>query len=423
MSYILIEGGKIIDGTGKEPIEDYNLMIKGEKIEKFVSRKDSIPSDVKRIDVSGMTIMPGLIDAHLHLSFAATIGPEANPLRRAINRFTASSSSYVLGAYANGIKCIEAGFTTVRDCGSPGDSVLALRDAINSGWVKGPRILVGGTITSTMGHFDENWPIILPRPHAKYVADGVDEIRKAVRERVREQVDFIKTSTSDSWSTTRSKSWWRCYTMEELGALTDEAHAFGLTVSSHAYDAIPSVRNAVLAGVDNIDHGLFLDEEVVELMKDRGVSLVPTLSVIKIIYLQKERARTTNPYRIPNIEERSKQVWDAHQRSVKMALKAGVKVGSGTDATGNYGLHGNYAYELELLSDLGMTPIDVIKTATKVNSEILKQDTNIGTLEPGKFADLIVVEGDPLKDVRVLNDQTKIKFVMIGGNQVVNKIR
>ncbi len=106
-----------------------------------------------------------------------------------------------------------------------------------------------------------------------------------------------------------------------------------------------------------------------------------------------------------------------------MALKAGVKVGSGTDATGNYGLHGNYAYELELLSDLGMTPIDVIKTATKVNSEILKQDTNIGTLEPGKFADLIVVEGDPLKDVRVLNDQTKIKFVMIGGNQVVNKIR
>lgn len=368
-----------------------------------------------------MTIMPGLIDAHLHLAFSASVMSEMSPARRAVNRFTALPSSYALGAYVNGVRCLEAGFTTVRDCGSRGDSVVALRDAIDSGWIDGPRIVVGGTITSTMGHFDENWPVTLPRPHAKYVADGADGVRKAVRERVREQVDFIKTSTSDSWSTTRSRSWWRCYTMEELKALVDEAHAFDLKVSSHAYDARPSVENAVLAGVDNIDHGIYLDEEVVQLMKEHGTTLVPTLSVIKIIYEQGEKARTTNPYRIPDIVEKAKWTWEDHQKSVKMALEAGVKVGSGTDATGNYGLHGNYANELGLLADLNMAPMDVIKTATKVNSEILGLDGEIGTLEPGNQADLVIFDGDPLKDVRALMEKSRIKLVMKGGKKMVNR--
>ncbi len=422
LSVLLLEGGKIINGVDDYPLDGYNLLLKGCTIEKLLKSSESVPADVEKIDVSGMIVMPGLIDAHLHLAFSASISPELNPIRRAINRFTALHSSYALGAYVNGMKCIESGFTTVRDCGSPGDSVIALRDAINSGWLNGPRILVGGTITSTMGHFDENWPVTLPRPHAKYVADGVDQIRKAVRERAREQVDFVKTSTSDSWSTTRSRSWWRCYTIEELKALTDEAHAFDLPISSHAYDAVPSVKNAVLAGVDNIDHGIYLNEEVVELMSERGTTLVPTLSVIKIIYLQGEKARDTNPYRIPDIVCKAKKTWESHQKSVKMALKASVKVGSGTDATGNYGLHGNYAYELELLSDLGMKPMDVLKTATKVNSEILGLEDKIGTIEPGKAADLIIIDGDPTQDVRILQEKSKIKLVMIGGKIVVNKI-
>lgn len=210
--------------------------------------------------------------------------------------------------------------------------------------------------------------------------------------------------------------------MEELRALVDEAHAFDLKVSSHAYDARPSVENAVLAGVDNIDHGIYLDEEVVQLMKEHGTTLVPTMSVIKIIYEQGEKARTTNPYRIPDIVEKAKRTWDDHQKSVKMALEAGVKVGSGTDAMGVYGLHGNYANELGLLVDLGMSPMDVIKTATKVNSEIVGLEDVVGTLEPGKQADILVFDGDPLKDIRVLMDKSRIKLVMKSGKKTVSRL-
>jgi imidazolonepropionase-like amidohydrolase len=422
MSKILFEGGMIIDGLANYPTEGHSILIEAESIVGIQREAESVASDVERIDVSGMTVMPGLIEAHLHLAFAAAIGGTSSSARRAINRFTARPSSFVLGAYVNGLKCVECGYTTVRDCGSHGDSVLALRDAIDFGYVVGPRILAGGTITSTMGHFDENWPVHLPRPNEKYVADGEDDIRRAVRERVREQVDFIKTSTSDSWSTTRSKSWWRNYTLEELRALTEEAHAWDKPVSCHAYDAEPSVKNAVVAGIDNIDHGIFLDEAVVELMRERGTTLVPTMSVIKTIFLQGEGARDTNPYRVPDIARRSKDVWKAHKRSVKMAFETGIKVGSGTDATGSYGLHGNYAKELEMLTEAGMNSMQAIKAATKVNSEIVGLGDKIGTLESGKSADLIVVDGDPSEDVRILQDKARIKLVVIGGRRVIDRL-
>jgi imidazolonepropionase-like amidohydrolase len=419
---VLLEGGKIIDSLGDHPTEGCNILIEGELIGRIRKETEPVAPDVERINVSGMTVMPGLIEAHLHLAFAAAIEGTSSPAKRAINRFTARPSSFVLGAYVNGLKCVECGYTTVRDCGSHGDSVLALRDAIDYGHVVGPRILAGGTITSTMGHFDENWPVHLPRPNEKYVADGADDIRRAVRERVREQVDFIKTSTSDSWSTTRSKSWWRNYTLEELRALAEEAHAWDKSVSCHAYDAEPSVKNAVVAGINNIDHGIFLDEGVVELMKERGTTLVPTMSVIKTIFLQGEGARDTNPYRVPDIARRSVDVWEAHKRSVQMAFEAGIKVGSGTDATGSYGLHGNYAKELEMLTEAGMTSMEAIRAATKVNSEIVGLGDKIGTLEQGKLADLIVVDGDPSEDVRILQDKARIKLVVIGGKQVMNRL-
>lgn len=418
MSLLLIENGKVIDGTGREPIEDCNLIIKGGRIEK-VAKEATVPASVERVDVSGMTVMPGLIDSHLHLAFAAVKGVKDDPTQKALSRLTALPSSFAFGAYVNGLKCLEAGFTTVRDCGSRGDSVLSLRNAINAGWVKGPRIQVGGSITATMGHFDEGWPVTLPRPEAKYVVDGPYNIRRAVRERVHEGVDFIKTCTSDSWSLTRSRSWWRNYTMEELKALTEEAHAFGMAVSAHAYDAVPSVRNAVLAGVDNIDHGLFLNEEVVELMKEHGTSLSPTLVTIKKMYLK----GSPIPGSIPDYEQRSKEVWELHQKSAKMAIKAGIPVGASTDANMGYDLMGNNAWELEILVDLGMTTMEAIMAATKVNAEIMRLDKELGTLEPGKLADIIVVDGDPLKNISVLTDKTKIKLVMKEGKAVVDRMQ
>ncbi len=307
----------------------------------------------------------------------------------------------------------------MRDAGSQGDSIYALKDAIGSGLLKGPRIQAGGGVTATMGHFDENWPVTLPRPNEKYIVDGADNIRKAVRERAREGADFIKTCTSDSWSSRRSKSWWRNYTLEELQALVDEAHAFDMPVSAHAYDAEPSVKNAVLAGVDNIDHGLFLNDSVVRLMKERGTTMVPTLSVIKRIYLQGTKHATA----IPNIDQRRKEVWEAHMKSTKMAFEAGVKIGAGTDAGTGYGLAGNNALELEILvEDIGVKPMDAIVAATRMNSEIMKMDKEIGTLEPGKMADLIVVDGDPLKDIRILQDKAKIKMVMVRGAPLVDRM-
>lgn len=419
MYSILLEDGNVIDGVQSQKMKNTDLLTKGDSIEKV--GKGS-PTEAETINVSGMTVMPGLIDAHLHLGFPAVLAAGSSPSRRSINRFTASTSNYVLGAYVNGLKCLEAGYTAVRECGSKGDSVIALRDAVNAGHVDGPRIVAGGTVTSTMGHFDENWPVTLPRPHAKYVADGETEIRKTIRERVREQVDFIKTSTSDSWSTTRSRSWWRNYSPGEMEALVEEAHAWDKPVSVHAYDARPSIEIAVKAGVDNIDHGIYLDEEIVGLMKEKKTTLVPTLSVIKKIYLQRERARDTNPYRVANIVEIAEDVWETHKRSVKMAYEAGIMVGSGTDATGAYGLHGNYAHELEMLHEAGLKPMEAIQAATRVNSQILGMEDRIGTLENGKLADVIVVDGDPLKDLTVLQDKSRVKLVIQGGVIKVNRM-
>jgi imidazolonepropionase-like amidohydrolase len=417
VSYLLLEGGRVIDGTGKGPAEGHSLVVKDGRIEKLVKGQVSLPSGAKRISVSGMTVMPGLIDSHLHLSHSDE--PAQDPVRRAVSRFTAWPSTYALVAYVNAIKCLESGFTTVRDAGFQGDSIYALKDAISSGLLKGPRIQAGGGVTATMGHFDENWPVTLPRPNEKYIVDGADNIRKAVRERAREGANFIKTCTSDSWSSRRSRSWWRNYTLEELQALVDEAHAFDMPVSAHAYDADPSVKNAVLAGVDNIDHGLFLNDSVVKLMKERGTTMVPTLSVIKRIYLQGSK----HAQAISNIDQRRKEVWEAHVKSTKMAFEAGVKVGAGTDAGTGYGLAGNNALELEILvEDIGLKPMEAIVAATKLNSEIMKMDKEIGTLEPGKMADLIVVDGDPLKDIRVLQDKARIQLVMIGGESLVDRM-
>lgn len=402
---LVIEGATVIDGTGKNAIKDCTVIAKGGKIEEIGAELSEYPVDVTTINGAGLTVLPGLIDSHVHLAHVPG------------DRYTALPSSHSLAAYVAAKKCLNSGFTTVRDCGSFKDSVLALRNAINAGWIDGPRIQVGGTITSTMGHFDEGWPVTLPRPHEKYVADGIDEIRKAVRERVREGVDFIKTSTSDSWSLTRSKSWWRNYTFHELKALVEESHAFGFKVSAHAYDAEPSVKNAVLAGVDNIDHGIYLDEEVVDLMKNHGTSLSPTLVTIKLMY----EKGSTHPLRIPNYEERAEETWELHMKSAKMCHKSGVKVGLSTDANMGYDLMGNNAWELEILVDLGWTNMEAIMAATKVNAEIMDLDKQIGTLEPGKYADLIMVEDDPLKDISILTDRSKIKMVVLSGEIVVDR--
>lgn len=418
MSYVVLESGGVIDGTGRDPVEGCSVVVKNGRIERIGRLEGSLPAGAKRISVSGLTVMPGLIDAHLHLSYSDE--PTQDAVRQAISQFTAWPSSYALTAYANGVRCLEAGFTTVRDAGFQGDSVYALKDAVSSGILRGPRIQAGGGVTATMGHFDENWPVTLPRPSEKYIVDGPYNIRKAVRERVREGADFIKTCTSDSWSSRRSRSWWRNYTLEELQALVDEAHAFDMPVSAHAYDAEPSVKNAVMAGVDNIDHGLFLNESVVKMMKERGTTLVPTLAVIKRIYLQGGK----HEYAISNVDQRAVEVWQAHVKSTKMAFEAGVKVGAGTDAGTGYGLAGNNAFELEILvEDIGIKPMDAIMAATKTNSEIMKMDREIGTLESGKIADMIVVDGNPLKDIRILQDKAKLKMVMLSGQIVVDRIQ
>ena len=405
MKAILFEGGTVIDGKNKEPREDCNVLVKGGKIEKIGVKKSDVSSGATIIDAAGMTVMPGLIDSHVHLCHVPG------------DRYTSLPSSHALGAYVAARKCVKSGFTTVRDCGSFGDSVFALRNAIQAGWIDGPRIQVGGTITSTMGHFDEGWPVTLPRPHAKYVADGIPEIRKAVRERVREGSDFIKTSTSDSWSLTRSRSWWRNYSLGELKVLVEESHAFGKKVSAHAYDARPSVENAVLAGIDNIDHGIYLDDEVIELMTENGTTLSPTMITIKLMY----EKGSEHPLRIPNYEERAKETWDLHKKSVQMAHKAGIKVGLSTDANMGYDLMGNNGWELEILVDIGFSPMEAIMAATRINAEIMDLDNKIGTIEEGKMADIIMVDPNPLQDISVLTERSNIKLVMLGGKPVIDR--
>jgi len=373
---IAIKGGTVIDGTGTEPLRDGVVLVRDGRIAAIGKPGEvEIPSDAEVIDASGKTVMPGMIDSHMHLSGTY----------RAVRLLR---------------QTLEAGFTTIGHVGGlSGSGVVALRDAIECGDLRGcSRLVAGAVVAPTAGHVRGR------------TADGPWEVRKAVREMVAARVDFIKTSASGGFWAPHEECWWRDYTFEELAALTDEAHSVGMRVGVHAHSQ-PGLDNSIRAGIDIIYHGAFIDDAAIDGIAGKGLYYIPTLRVTTERNIR-VKVEANRPWEARKIKE----AHPIHREGVRKAHERGVKIGVGTDLPGTPPWRaGDNAVELVELVKCGLSPMEAIEAATRVTAEALGIDDEIGTVESGKKADIIVVDGDPLDDITVLTEIDRIVVVIKDG--------
>jgi imidazolonepropionase-like amidohydrolase len=358
------------------------------------------------VDLKDKTVLPGLIDSHVHLS--SDRGGEQALL--ASVRDDHSLQAYE--AQLNGMKTLRAGFTTVRNLGDDGVT-LALREAIKRGWVQGPRIIdAAQSISTTGGHMDGrgslNDEMVAHLPDPENLCDSVESCRRVVRRQIDRGADVIKFATTGGVNSGTGLAT-RMYE-DEAKALVDTAHAYGRKVAVHAHGA-DGIKLAARSGADSIEHGTVMDDEIIKLMKARGTYYVPTLSTVNG-YLER-LAKDPNAYTGAVKQQIEWRIGITGQSLLK-AYPAGVKIAYGTDA--GVSKHGRNADEFELLVKFGMPPVEAIKAATVNAADLLGLSSEIGTIEPGKSADLIAVTGDPLQDVTVLK---KVDYVMVRGDEVV----
>ena len=396
---VVLVGGRVIDGTGKDPLEDSVLIVSGPVIQK-IGRKDQvkIPRDLEIVDVSGKTIMPGMIDCHCHISFTTMIIEKRLFTPRTVEIFQAAEMMK---------RTLHAGFTTIRDAGTLND--VGFRQAVEMGLVEGPRLVVAGGLVQTGGHMDLYYPCHVELPFlGGEMCDGVPEVRKAARKMLREGFDFIKVSTSGGVGHPGDSPWYTEWTLEELKAIVWEASARGKAVMAHAIDN-QGIKNAVLGGVWSVEHGSCLDDEAIQMFLDTGTYLVPTLSVMEGLSERGEGGGFA-----PRLKTDVKRVRHAHFESIKKAAAAGVRIATGADAIVEE-MHGKNARELDLLVRHGLTPMQAIVAATKTASEVCRVDDKVGTLESGKLADLLVVDGNPLNDISILEQKSRLLLIMKEG--------
>lgn len=379
------------------------IVVEGGKILSIENVSDEVEFD---IDLSAYTVLPGLIDAHAHLTDNSYMGAE-------FDHWSLPAASFGIVGTVNARKTLLAGFTTVRDVSSPFFASLALRDAINLGWTEGPRMFVSGAmITMTGGHGAwGNW--IAPQHNvdtqAHAIADGADEVRRAVREQIKHNVDVIKVAATGGFGTHGTIPAAASYTLEELRAAVEEASKRGLTVAAHAHGA-QGIKNAVLAGVTSIEHVTLADKEAIELMRDHKVYAVMDLLAAHYDLIERKADFSSKQLSGSNAEE-----FDNYLSRFAEVYKAGVPMAFGTDS-GIYP-HGRNAEQFGLMVRAGASPADAIRMATVWAARLLGAADEVGTIAVGKSADLIAVQDNPLKDVTTLE---KVVFVMRQG-QVYKK--
>jgi len=397
---IVVRAGHLLDVKTGKTLTNQTIVIHGDKIVS-VGADAQVPAGAQVIDLSKATVLPGLIDAHTHVTFNPNFG---------YSRLAISVPREALIGARNAKVTLDAGFTTIRNVAADGYADVALRDAINAGDVPGPRMLVSGPALSiTGGHGDNN---LLPfEYHAAGdgVADGVDGVRHMVRQNIKYGSDLIKFMASGGVLSKGDNPQTSQYTPEEMKAIVEEAHRLGRKVAAHAHGA-QAILWASEAGVDSIEHGSYIDDAGIAEMKKNGTYLVPTLYLGDWFLENAERIGTP-----PDLIAKAKEVLPAARKNAARAFAAGVKVGFGTDAA--VYPHGLNAHEFAVYVRLGMTPLQAIQTATINDADLLGWSDKIGTIEAGKWADIIAVDGDPLADVTTLE---RVKFVMKGGEVVKN---
>jgi imidazolonepropionase-like amidohydrolase len=359
-------------------------------------------ADARIVDLRDKFVLPGLIDGHVHITRQQ--GPTAR-----IDGLLATDARDALSGAAYALKTLKAGFTTVADLGGPTEPVFALRDAIAAGRVPGPRIVASGSSVSPHGgHGDANGmpDDLVPHFRSKSVCSGPDDCRRAVREQVRSGADVIKITATGGVLSPTAAGLGQQFSQEELEAIVDAAHRMGRKVTAHAHGG-DGIVSFLKAGGDSIEHGTYLDDEGVRLFKQRGAYLVPTL--LAGDFVAREAAKPTSFF----TPAQKAKALEAGPKMLDMARRAhagGVKIAFGTDS--GVSAHGDNAQEFALLVRAGMTPLQAVQAATVVAAEHLQLAHEIGSLKPGKAADLIAVDGDPLADVRTLE---RVRFVMRAG--------
>jgi imidazolonepropionase-like amidohydrolase len=370
--------GLVFDGTGGPPAPA-DVAIEGDRV---VDVGAGLDGD-EVVDVSGLTLLPGLFDTHVHVMFGHVD----------VWRFLQEPFSYrFYDAIRNLDATLAAGITTVRDAGG---ADLGVKQAVEEGIVRGPRLQISLTMLSQTGGHGDGW---LPSGGAaelfpdypgmpSQIVDGVDEARRKIRELVRDGADVIKIATSGGVLSPRDSPDQPGFSVEEIEVMVAEAHAAGLWVMSHA-QATVGIKNAVRAGVRSIEHGIYLDDEAIALMLERGAYLVPTLVAPTGVLRAAEQGAS-----IPeNVLRKSADVIEAHRDSFRRAAAAGVKIAMGTDS--GVTPHGENLRELELMAACGMPPADVLVSTTRTAAELMGLEDELGTIEPGKRADLVAVSGD-----------------------------
>jgi len=404
-----VHAGALLDpATGETTREAVVVIEDGHVTHAGKSANAQVPRDAEKIDASGLTILPGLIDCHVHLT---SLGEGLDFARE----LTTPPTLELMRAVSAARRTLDAGFTSVRDAaGSP----AGIRMAIDAGYFPGPRMFVTvSALSQTGGHTDSHFmcgaDLDIPLPDRPYnVVDGVEAMRLRVREVIRAGADWIKLCTSGGVLSPGDQPHHSALTLDEIRAAVDEAATHGLKVMAHA-QANAGIKNALKAGVATIEHGIWLDGDAIEMMLDGGNALVPTLVAPQWVIRHAEAGKM--PAYAAN---KARDVIKDHSASIRMAVEAGVKIAFGTDT--GVGPHGSNGEEFLLMQQLGMKPIDCIRSATTVAAQTIGMK-GVGTLTPGSWGDLIGVAGDPLADLTLLSKPDNVHLVVKGGDVVKSR--
>ena len=403
MATLVITGGVIFDGVHGDVTARGDVRIENGVIAAVGS--GAAGRDATVIDAAGAFVMPGLMDCHVHLLSSSAPDFATRGLKELIP-YTA-----IRGA-ANARIMLDAGFTTVRDVGAMGFGNIALRQAVDEGLVPGPHIVAAGHSLSVPGGHGDSYFRPEVRIRRGGLVNGAGEARRAVRELVKMRADVIKLLVTGGVMTDGSDVGVLQWAPDELTAAIAQAHQLGLRVAGHCHGAA-GVKAALHAGLDTVEHGTLLDEEAIDLMKQRGAFYVPTLAAPFHI-CGGGVASGIPPYAVAKAES----VLARHRASVRRAHEVGVKIAMGTDCGTPFNAAGKNALELELMTQNGLSPAEALMATTRMAAEAIGIRDRAGTLEPGKRADVIVVHGDPLSDIRVLQDSARIAWVVKAGEVV-----
>lgn len=403
---VTVDCGRLLDVKTGQWRENVSVLVIGGRIISVDARDPAATGE--RVDLSRYSCLPGLIDAHVHLT--SQTAPEAERLRSTLSDNPADSA---LESVAYAERTLLAGFTTVRDLGGDDNVNIALKKAINAGRVRGPRILTAGqTIASTGGHGDGTnsykqeflHALGEPGPH-KGIVNGADDARRAVRQHYKDGADLIKITATGGVLSLASSGQNAQFVDEELQALIATARDYGYKVAAHAHGA-EGMKRALRAGVDSIEHGTYMDAEAIALFKEKGAWYVPTISAGKFV-----AAKAALPdYYPPVVRPKAAAIGAQIQNTFAKAWRAGVRIAFGTDA--GVFPHGENAREFGYMVEAGMPALDALRSATLNAAELLGRQGQLGALAPDYAADLIAVQGDPLQDISVMND---VRFVMRDG--------